>query len=198
MSNTLPIIARWKILDNIRRSLVAPSLLIWLIAACAIFPGRPLLWSLFVLLNIAFPVYLHVSTGLLIHPRGIPWTSHFWTVWGDIRTNTFQIILTFLFLPHQAYLMADAIVRTLYRKLISHKNLLEWVSAAEAERSARQDFGGFLFYMMPAVGLTLVHQRQSRFGAIGRASVDAQFAQVSFQQAAVVRNILDDCDQRPL
>jgi len=154
--NQLPIIGRWKILDNIRRSLVAPSLFIWLVAACAFFPGRPLLWSLFVLLNIAFPVYLHVSTGLLIHPRGIPWTSHFWTVWGDIRTNTFQILLTFLFLPHQAYLMADAIVRTLYRKLISHKNLLEWVSAAEAERSVRKDFSGFLAYMLPAVLLTLV------------------------------------------
>ena len=154
--NQLQIIGRWKILDNIRRSLVAPSLFIWLVAACAVFPGRPLLWSLFVLLNIAFPVYLHVSTGLLIHPRGIPWTSHFWTVWGDIRTNTFQILLTFLFLPHQAYLMADAIIRTLYRKLISHKNLLEWVSAAEAERSARKDFSGFLTYMLPAVLLTIV------------------------------------------
>ena len=110
--NPLPLISRWKILDNLRRSLVAPSMFLWLLAAWTIFPGSALLWSLFVVLTIAFPVYLHVTTSLLIHPRGIPWTSHFWSVWGDIRTNTAQVALSVMLLPHQAYLMADAIVRT--------------------------------------------------------------------------------------
>ena len=87
--------------------------------------------------TIAFPVYLHVTTSILIHPRGIPWTSHFWSVWGDVTTNTTQVILSIVFLPHQAYLMTDAIVRTIYRKLVSRKKLLEWVTAADAERSAR-------------------------------------------------------------
>jgi hypothetical protein len=59
----LPLIARWKILDNLRRSLVAPALFLWLVASCALFPGSALLWSLFVFLVIAFPVYLHVTTG---------------------------------------------------------------------------------------------------------------------------------------
>mgnify|MGYP003694513563 CR=1 FL=1 len=43
-----------------------------------------------------FPVYLHVTTSLLIHPRGIPWTSHFWSVWGDVRTNTAQVALSLI------------------------------------------------------------------------------------------------------
>ena len=154
--NVLPLMPRWKILDNLRRSLVAPSLLLWLIASCAIFPGSPLLWSLFVFFVIAFPVYLHVTTGLLIHPRGIPWTSHFWSVWGDFRTNSAQIALSFVFLPHQAWLMCDAIVRALYRKLISGKKLLEWVTAAEAERSARNSLGSFVSFMLPACVLTLI------------------------------------------
>ena len=67
---------------------------LWLLAAWTIFPGSPLLWSLFVVITIAFPVYLHVTTSLLIHPRGIPWTSHFWSVWGDVRTNTAQVALS--------------------------------------------------------------------------------------------------------
>ena len=153
--NVLPLIARWKILDNLRRSLVAPSLFLWLVAACSFFPGSVLLWSLFVLLVIAFPVHLHVTTGLLIHPRGIPWTSHFWSVWGDFRTNIAQIALSFIFLPHQAWLMCDAIIRALYRQFISHKNLLEWVSAAEAERSARNDLRSFVSFMLPSSALTL-------------------------------------------
>ena len=154
--NVLPLIGRWKIIDNLRRSLVAPSLFLWLVASCTIFPGPPLLWLLFVFLTIAFPVYLHVATGLLIHPRGIPWTSHFWSLWGDFRTNTLQIALSFVFVPHQAYLMCDAIARTLYRKLVSRKRLLEWVSAAETEGQTRGDFASFLSFMLPAEVLTLL------------------------------------------
>ena len=148
--------ARWKILDNLRRSLVAPSLFLWLVASCALFPGSTLLWCLFVFLVIAFPVYLHVTTGLLIHPRGLPWTSHFWSLWGDFRTNTAQIALSFVFLPHQAWLMCDAIVRALYRQLISKRKLLEWVSAAEAEKSVRNEVGSFVRFMLPALVLTLI------------------------------------------
>jgi cyclic beta-1,2-glucan synthetase len=96
------------------------------------------------------------QTSLLIHPRGIPWTSHFWSLWGDFRTNTWQIALAFVFLPHQAYLMCDAIVRTLYRKLFSRKRLLEWVSAAETEGQTRGDFGAFFSFMLPAEILTLL------------------------------------------
>ena len=154
--NVLPLMARWKILDNLRRSLVAPSLFLWLVASCALFPGSTLLWCLFVFLVIAFPVYLHVTTGLLIHPRGLPWTSHFWSLWGDFRTNTAQIALSFVFLPHQAWLMCDAIVRALYRQLISKRKLLEWVSAAEAEKSVRNEVGSFVRFMLPALVLTLI------------------------------------------
>jgi cyclic beta-1,2-glucan synthetase len=154
--NPLPLIARWKILDNLRRSLVAPSVFLWLAAASTIFPGPALLWSMFVFIAIAFPVYLHVTTGLLTHPRGIPWGSHLWSIWGEFRTNTAQIALSFVFIPYQAYLMADAIVRTLYRQLISHRKLLEWMSAAEAERSIRYDLSSFFMLMLPAEILALV------------------------------------------
>jgi cyclic beta-1,2-glucan synthetase len=154
--NVLPLFARWKILDNLRRSLVAPSLFLWLFASCVLFPGSPFWWSFFVFLVIAFPVYLHVSTGLLVHPRGLPWTSHFWSVWGDFRTNTAQIALSFAFLPHQAWSLCDAIVRALYRQLVSRKRLLEWVSQAETEKSARNDLGSFVRFMLPALVLTLI------------------------------------------
>ncbi|HEX5832783.1 MAG TPA: glucoamylase family protein, partial [Pyrinomonadaceae bacterium] len=79
-----------------------------------------------------------------------------YSVWGEFRTNTAQIALSFVFLPYQAYLMGDAIVRTLYRQLISRRKLLEWVSAAEAERSVRYDVVSFLAWMLPAEILALV------------------------------------------
>jgi cyclic beta-1,2-glucan synthetase len=148
--NQLPTIARWKIFDNLRRSLVALAIVLWLILAWTIFPGSGLIWTLFALLVLAFPVYAHVTTSLLIHPRGIPWTSYFWSVWGDVRTNTAQVALTITFLAHQSYLMADAIARTAYRKLISHKKLLEWVTAAQTESASKHDRQAYLRFMWSA------------------------------------------------
>lgn len=154
--NQLPLIARWKILDNLRRSLIAPTLLLWLVAAWTILPGSAFVWTLFAMLVVAFPVYAHVTTSLLIHPRGVPWTSHFWSVWGDVRTNTAQVALTIIFLAHQSYLMIDAIVRTVYRKLISRKHLLEWMTAAQAEATSKHDRKAYARFMLPAEMLALL------------------------------------------
>jgi cyclic beta-1,2-glucan synthetase len=153
--NTLPLISRWKILDNLRRSLTAPAIVLWLLASWTIFPGSPWWWCLFVILTMAFPVYMHVTTSVMTHPRGIPWTSHFWSVWGDLRTNTSQFALTFIFIGHQSCLMADAIVRTLYRRFISHKQLLEWVTAADAEKGSKHDFAAFVRFMWTVFPLSL-------------------------------------------
>ena len=157
-SQPLPLISRWKILDNLRRSLVAPSLFLWL-AGCL----RPLsrlaaaLDACLSFIAIAFPVYLHVTTSLLIHPRGIPWTSHFWSVWGDVQhqhcAGRAVVCLS------AASGVPDVLTRSCARsidKLISRKKLLEWVSAAEAERSARNDLASFFRFMLPAELLTLV------------------------------------------
>ena len=71
----LPFISRWKILDNLRRSLVAPALLAFLISAWTWLPGRPFLWVLAALGVIAFPLYpplTHLLRGpRLLQPLGV-------------------------------------------------------------------------------------------------------------------------------
>ncbi len=154
--NHLPLIARWKILDNLRRSLVAPTIFLWLLAVWTIIPGSPFLWTLFILIELAFPIYTHLTTNLLTHPKGVPWTSHFWSLWGDIRTNTAQVLLAGASIAHQAYLKTDAVTRTLYRKFISRKNLLEWTTAAQSERENPYDQASFLRSMRSAIILTVI------------------------------------------
>ncbi len=131
--NHLPLISRWKIFDNLRRSLVSTMMLLWLFLGWTVLPGPNGIWSLIALLVLAFPFYAHATSNLLLHPRGNPWTSHFWNVWGDIRTNSTQLILSIICIPHQAYLHSDAILRTLYRVYFSKKNLLNWQTAADVE-----------------------------------------------------------------
>jgi cyclic beta-1,2-glucan synthetase len=154
--NRISAISRWKILDNLRRSLLAPAIVLMLVAGWTILPGSALWWTLFALVTLAFPVYAHLTTGLLIHPRGVPWTSHFWSVWGDMRTNTAQLALEVVFLAHQACLMVDAITRTVYRKLITGRHLLEWVTAAGAEKSSKHNITAFLRFMWPAEAVTVL------------------------------------------
>src|SRR6185369_5680630 len=69
--NRLPLISRWKILDNLRRSLVAPTMLLWFAASWSVLPGSPPLWTVAILAILAFPVYAHVTNAMLLHPRGI-------------------------------------------------------------------------------------------------------------------------------
>jgi cyclic beta-1,2-glucan synthetase len=153
--NRLPLISRWKVFDNLRRSLVAPSIIIWLAFAWTLLPGSGALWSLFILAVLAFPVYAHATTTLLLVPRDVPWSSHFRSGWGDALTNAAQLALNLTFIAHQSYLMTDAITRTLYRKLISRRHLLEWTTAAQAEQGSKHDLASVFRFMWPTEGVVL-------------------------------------------
>ena len=154
--NHLPVISRWKILDNLRRSLVAPTVFLWLLAVWTIVPGSPFLWTLFIIFELAFPVFAHLQTNLLVHPKGVGWKNHFKSVFGDFRGNVVQVALSIVCIAHQAYLKIDAVTRTIYRKIISRKNLLEWTTAAQSEKENPHDQISFLHLMWTAMLLSVV------------------------------------------
>jgi cyclic beta-1,2-glucan glucanotransferase len=147
----LPLISRWKIFDNLRRSLVAPWMLLMFVAAWTILPGSPFWWTLLGLVILAFPIYSHIGNALILHPRGVAWTSHLVNIGNDALYNTYQVGLTIAFLPHQAYLMVDAIIRTLARMLVTKERRLEWMTAAQAERKLDLGLKSFWARMRPAV-----------------------------------------------
>ena len=149
--NRLPLISRWKIFDNLRRSLVAPTVLLWLVAVWTFVPGSPFWWTLFTIFLLGFPVYAHLHTNLILHqPRKITLKSHILSVFSDFKTNTAKVGFAILFIAHQAFLKTDAIFRTLYRQIVSRKNLLEWTTAAQAEFGKAHDFAAFLRLMWSA------------------------------------------------
>ncbi len=134
--NTLPAIARWKILDNLRRSTLAPALTVLLAAGWTILPGSPLLWTLLAVMVLAFPAYIQVGRALSSRVRGVPLREHIVAERDSVRTSARQSLLSTTFLAHQTYLMVDAVIRTSWRLLVSRRHLLEWVSA---EQFARHD-----------------------------------------------------------
>ncbi len=154
--NKLPLVSRWKILDNLRRSLTATTVFLWLVAVWTIIPGSPLIFTLFILIEVCFPIYAQLQLNLLTPSPGHSWISHLSGVWDDFRTNTEKVLLALVFLASQAHSKADAVVRTVYRKRISHKDLLEWTTAAATEREGPDNLSFLMRSMRTALLLPVV------------------------------------------
>src|SRR6185436_16825566 len=82
---------------------------------------------------------------------GITMRSHLRALGADFRLALVQSALLIAFLAHQAWLMGDAIGRTLVRLTVTRRHLLEWVPAAQATTRARLDLLGFYRRMAGAV-----------------------------------------------
>ncbi len=136
-SRSLPLIGLWKMLDNLRRTLSAPAMVVALTAGWLLPLPAALAWTIFLLTTIALPALLPVVTAIVPHRRGITAHSHLRALGADLWLALLQIIFSITFLAHQAWLMIDAITRTLYRLFVSHRNLLEWTTAAQAQLSTQ-------------------------------------------------------------
>jgi cyclic beta-1,2-glucan synthetase len=57
--------------------------------------------------------------------------------WRDPRDRLLRVVLMVIFLADNAAMALDAIIRVIYRRITSHRLLLEWETAADAHRRAR-------------------------------------------------------------
>jgi cyclic beta-1,2-glucan synthetase len=146
--NPLPVVERWKILDNLRRSMVAPALVIFFVLAWTVLPGSAAIWTLFGLAVPFLPMLVNLPGWLWAILRR-PWAAV--RTLRDIAPGSLatagQGLLQTAFLPHQAWMMTDAIFRTLGRVLLTHRNMLEWETAAAAEGRLGNTLGDFVRFM---------------------------------------------------
>ncbi len=128
--NRLPIMSRWKILDNLRRSLMAPATLAVLLLGWTILPGRPIIWTAIGLAAIALPVFLRLLQLVGGPTRLESGRAFVRTAIADLATEIVRVSLQLAFLANQAYEMLHAIAVTLVRLGITKHRLLEWETAA--------------------------------------------------------------------
>ena len=119
-------------LDNLRRSLSAPASVVALLAGWSLPLHAALVWTGFVVSTIALPTLLPVLAGIVPRRARITLRSHLRALAADVRLALSQTALLVVFLAHQAWLMTDAIGRTLFRLLVSRRHLLDWVTAGQA------------------------------------------------------------------
>jgi cyclic beta-1,2-glucan synthetase len=150
-ANAIPLIGRWKMLDNLRRSLSAPASLAALLAGWTLPLHEALIWTAYVLITLSVPPLIPVVGAMVPRRGGGTVRSQLRTFGAELAHAAGQIVLFAIFLAHQACLMVDAIGRTLVRLLVTRKHLLDWVTAAQAKVNSRLDLAGFYRQMASSV-----------------------------------------------
>ena len=134
--NPLSALSRWKILDNLRRSLVAPSLLVLLLFGWLARTQQPS-WTFAVLMVVLVPLLLASLLELFQKPRDAVLDQHLRAALRAVGQHLARSALYLVWLPHEALYSLDAVLRTLWRLLASRRHLLQWSPSRQVARDGR-------------------------------------------------------------
>jgi cyclic beta-1,2-glucan synthetase len=135
--NPISLLSRWKIFDNLRRSLIEPATLLLLLAGWFVFNKQPWQWTVTAIAILFLPTAVQFTLDLVRAVARLSWGGIKGSVTG-LYTASINVLFTLIFLPHQTLLALDAVGRTLIRRFVTQRRLLEWETAAEAELSRRR------------------------------------------------------------
>lgn len=154
VANPINVISRWKIFDNLRRSLVEPITFLLLICGWLFLPGPPWYWTFVTLTLLLAPVVVELVFGL---SRAVA-TKSADAAEDSIRTFLGSLgfnLLTLTFIFQQTLLSLDAIIRSMVRRHITGKRLLEWETAAQSESSSSRSTLDLYLSLSPALSIIL-------------------------------------------
>ena len=185
--NGLATLGRWKLADNLRRSLtpiaiIASLLLGWLLPAKA-----ALIWTIYIVVSIVIPTFLAIAANLYGDPNNSTLQSHFSALGADARLAAAQSALHLTFIADKAYAMLDAIVRTIYRLFFSQRHLLEWTTAAQAKSMAALTTPAYYLRMSGGVLVALIALLSTLAFSSGGLSVALPVITLWFVAPAIAR-----------
>ena len=169
--NPLSLLSRWKIFDNLRRSLSPLALTLLLLLGWTVMPS-PWFWTLSVMGIILIPSLITSFLDLFQKPGDVLPSQHiFATLRGSARSLG-QTAFTLLCLPYEAFFSIDAALRTIWRMLVANKRLLEWNPSGDSDRMSRKGLAGTCrtMWVSPAIAVAAaIYLALSRPGAIAYA-----------------------------
>ncbi|MFH0797150.1 MAG: glucoamylase family protein [Candidatus Omnitrophota bacterium] len=142
LKNPLSALSRWKIFDNLRRSLV-PSALTLMMLLGWIATGPAWLWTAVGTGIILGPSLLSAILDLIRKARGLTLRFRLRETSRSVGRYLVQTVFTLIFLPYETYVGLDAILRTIGRLLFTHRSLLQWTAASDAERKVIPNHSSF-------------------------------------------------------
>jgi cellobiose phosphorylase len=156
VNSPLSALSWWKLFDNLRRSLLTPSLYLLFLCSVSIFPGSSIFWIAIATLILSFPLYADLAHVVLIPPLRISLELYFKSLVFTLRSRLIHTLYQITFLPHQAMVIIHGIVISLFRVFISHRNLLEWQTFSSTESSIGDNQITYLKEMALPIFLTLL------------------------------------------
>jgi cellobiose phosphorylase len=145
--NPLPLGERLKIFDNLRRSLLPASIVLFFVAGWTVLPGSPTVWTLLALFPFIIPQMITFLSEVGVHPLGETWRAYLSVLREEAILNLTRACLYVTFVLYQAVLSADAIARVYVRRAVTHRHLLKWNSAAKVERGQAHTFTDYILQM---------------------------------------------------
>jgi cyclic beta-1,2-glucan synthetase len=132
VTNPISLVSRWKILDNLRRSLVEPATLVLLLFGWLVSGESALRWTLATICILFIPSWFELAFSLV---RAIAERKQRIAreAISTFYAANFAVLLILVFLAHQTLLSLDAVARVVVRRTVTRERLLEWITAAEAE-----------------------------------------------------------------
>ena len=139
--NPLSMLSRWKIFDNLRRSLTAAALTSLLLLGWTVLPSA-WVWTSAVIGFILIPSMIASALNVLQKPIDVTLGQHLAAAVRLACRHFVQAVFTLVCLPYDAYFSLDAVMRTIWRMLITHRRLLEWNLSADSDRNSLTDLVG--------------------------------------------------------
>lgn len=156
MPNTISGLSRWKIFDNLRRSLVPVAAVALLVMGWIFWPQTAALeMTILVVATMGIPFLLQPVMDLARVPRDLPLLAHLRNSGEAACRQLLQWLITLVFAAYDAHVSASAIGVTLWRLLVSRKKLLEWRTASDVQRTSRTDFASFWVTMWTSPTLAI-------------------------------------------
>ncbi len=133
--NRLSALSRWKIFDNLRRSLLPLSLFALLVLGWMVLPAA-WSWTLAISLIILLSPIIASGWHLINKPEGIAIRAHLSEVADNLQFTLIRFVFSLAILPYEAFMYTDAVLRSLWRMNISHRKLLQWTPSATVKTSS--------------------------------------------------------------
>ena len=146
--NPLSFLSRWKIFDNLRRSLVAPATVIFLIIAWTCLTDI-LFWTAYIVSLCLIPPITIIGWKMIKKPKELTWKLHIHDMPRVIQDQLAGSLINLALLPYEAYNSLDALLRSCWRMGVSRCNLLEWTTHQEVGRKGTHSLAGTYRVMWP-------------------------------------------------
>ena len=205
LRNPISLLSRWKILDNLRRSLVPMALLVFLVASWWV-PGLARLGTTAVLAILLVPGLMAAAAELARRPTELSYGRHLSEIGKTLGTQVLREAFALVCLPYEAYVSVSAIARTGVRVLVTKRRLLEWRTARDAQRARSGLLGTYAaMWAAPAtavgVALALAASQRASWPALAIVPMWALAPALAWWMSlphAAYRHVLDEHDRRLL